>query len=584
MLSLNFLSRYETQVKKCLDYFQGLRERQLERRHEKNKEWELSFLAPETWRNLRMSCRGFFAYCRAMIQYTDCAKPGTVARFYGVSTAHDNSSGLEAWFGTVRNSKADSTTRHQYFVANKVMRKANVDVALGQNRNKMYSAGDVGELHAGKDIGPSEFIKYHSGRENRMSERIVKYDSEKTYKNKITPVPAFSSEVNKQVPTELHDFEIDVLKRLSSKQLSEGYLVELMNQEFFRQWMRLSLDAPSGEWFSHFFEDTLEVGGAEQFEQACQAIQNILFDITVKSLRQRNDDQNSFEYDLHQYFMLEEFALLCWNQLPGRLSNTHPGCVMLFLSLVRMHLVWLKDALFDSRKQRNPELFFKPTTRCLTPEEENSEVNRFLGWSIFSSMKKYTKDSTEHVSCKKILSSMMVRERNIDDDYLSKYYDSHMALLNRGGLTLVHKTFFEWGKSLLSTIRNNFSVDDLERDPKNAFSKSKAKVMDDQRLWSWFMALCRRQSLCTEIASEVYTVFLLKTIHARFFVVFRHWKEANVKRNGQVAFRIKLKAQNSAKSKASKASSTPTLASVIPEKRKEPLLILNWNLIAKEGV
>ena len=53
--------------------------------------------------------------------------------------------------------------------------------------------------------------------------------------------------------------------------------------------------------------------------------------------------------------------------------------------------------------------------------------------------------------------------------------------------------------------------------------------------------------------------------------MFHQWKEANVKRNGQVAFRIKLKAQNSAKSKASKASSTPTLASVIPEKRKEPL-------------
>ena len=27
----------------------------------------------------------------------------------------------------------------------------------------------------------------------------------------------------------------------------------------------------------------------------------------------------------------------------------------------------------------------------------------------------------------------------MDDDYLNKYYDSHMCVLNRGGLTLVNK-------------------------------------------------------------------------------------------------------------------------------------------------
>ena len=86
-------------------------------------------------------------------------------------------------------------------------------------------------------------------------------------------MPAFSFECNANLPTNLHQFEKDVLKRLASKLLPKGYLAELMNQEYFLQWMRLCLDTPSGDWFNNLLEDTLEVGGVEQFEEACQAIQ-----------------------------------------------------------------------------------------------------------------------------------------------------------------------------------------------------------------------------------------------------------------------------------------------------------------------
>ena len=105
--------------------------------------------------------------------------------------------------------------------------------------------------------------------------------------------------------------------------------------------------------------------------------------------------------------------------------------------------------------------------------EENSEVNGFLGWTIFSSMGGYFGVSCTHVNCKEVLLPMMMREREIDDKHFEKYYDSHMALLNRGGLTLVNKTFFEWGKILLSKIRSAYNLDDMERDPKNAFHNSK---------------------------------------------------------------------------------------------------------------
>ena len=64
-------------------------------------------------------------------------------------------------------------------------------------------------------------------------------------------------------------------------------------------------------------------------------------------------------------------------------------------------------------------------------------------------------------------------------------------------------------------------------------------------------AICECNNLCSQsVDREVYTVVLLpKTIHARFAVVFRFWKEQHVKKNGNVAFHIKLKAQSLLKSR-----------------------------------
>ncbi|KAL7537399.1 hypothetical protein ACHAXR_010210 [Thalassiosira sp. AJA248-18] len=144
------IDRYEEQIKKCLDCFERMRRRQLERRLAGDENWKLSFFASETWRNLRITCRGFFAYCRAIIEYSDYAPKGSIQKVYGVSPAHSNSSILEAWFSAVRNSNQDSGTSYAAFVGNRDMFKA--QQAL--KNNKMYSADDLGDTSVGKMIGP----------------------------------------------------------------------------------------------------------------------------------------------------------------------------------------------------------------------------------------------------------------------------------------------------------------------------------------------------------------------------------------------------------------------------------------------
>ena len=62
---------------------------------------------------------------------------------------------------------------------------------------------------------------------------------------------------------------------------------------------------------------------------------------------------------------------------------------------------------------------------------------------------------------------------DIDDDYISKYYDRNMSMLNTGGMTLVSKEFFEWGKKVVAKARERLTEDLLERDPKHGFAKGK---------------------------------------------------------------------------------------------------------------
>ena len=117
---------------------------------------------------------------------------------------------------------------------------------------------------------------------------------------------------------------------------------------------------------------------------------------------------------------------------------------------------------------------------------------------------------------------MIFRASEIDDEYMDKYYDRHMSLLNRGGLTLVNKVFFEWGKKLMSIIRGAFDEDTIDRDPKYAFEKSKKFVMNHQGLATEFTFLCLKKFPGQANASRSIYDFLSKAVHARFAIVFHH--------------------------------------------------------------
>ena len=71
----------------------------------------------------------------------------------------------------------------------------------------------------------------------------------------------------------------------------------------------------------------------------------------------------------------------------------------------------------------------------------------------------------------KIFLSMLMHEQDIGEGYMVMCYDydTNMAMLNHGFLTLVKMEFFNWGRDLIHLMRSSLSEKDIDNDPKNYF-------------------------------------------------------------------------------------------------------------------
>ena len=136
----------------------------------------------------------------------------------------------------------------------------------------------------------------------------------------------------------------------------------------------------------------------------------------------------------------------------------------------------------DFLKHRSPALFKSSVGETLASTEKNGEVNRFLGWAIFSAQQRFEDNQSEY----KILQAMQSKLDNIDEDYVQKYYDRHVSLLNTGGLTLVSRDFFEWGRKVMAVSRQRLSKDLLKSDPKTDFAAEKEAILQDKSLQKMF--------------------------------------------------------------------------------------------------
>ncbi|KAL7490678.1 hypothetical protein ACHAWT_000225 [Skeletonema menzelii] len=300
--------------------------------------------------------------------------------------------------------------------------------------------------------------------------------------------------------------------------------------------------------------------GSTSFDLACQRIMDKLLRITADLMTKRHSLTISFEAQMHNFFKSTDYDDICTAHLPASLSESHPGCMLIGLMLSKLYKDWLTSALQSARQKRNPELFTRKQTSNLSEADQNNEVNSFVGWSIFSALKRYAEDSEEENESKRLLLSMIMLEEDADEEYMAKYYDTNIAMVNCGGLTLVSKYFFDWGKEAMKFVRHAFTHDIMTRNLRTCFRDGKRQVMENKLIYHKFVTLCQSRPMSFQRGAidEVYGIVLQKMVHSRFAVVFRRWKEEHCQKH-DVSLRSKLKASVDTNKSISKQQKRPAL-------------------------
>lgn len=186
------IDRLEAQTKKNLEYFGRLRKAQLERKLAGVSDWEVTFIPLDTYNIMRISFRGYFVYCRALI---DAAKntppdrlPAGIRSDLAISPSHFLTSWIEAWFALARIMGFDEATKYAAGVANRLMAQG---IKQSLKKNSMYEAEDVGDVIEDiKKMGQKELANLHQAKRKLVQELIAAYNSKKT--SYSSPSPAFT--------------------------------------------------------------------------------------------------------------------------------------------------------------------------------------------------------------------------------------------------------------------------------------------------------------------------------------------------------------------------------------------------------
>ena len=135
-----------------LAYYEGWKLAQLERRKRglPRKAWEPSFLAHETYRNMRIAISGFVHFAGYLLGYL----PSRIEGLYYIPMQINNQTPLEGHFSCLRSSGHDTTD-----MGTEITSKSSRQI-LAALANSSYDANDSVELDERKTSGLRIFTKF----------------------------------------------------------------------------------------------------------------------------------------------------------------------------------------------------------------------------------------------------------------------------------------------------------------------------------------------------------------------------------------------------------------------------------------
>jgi hypothetical protein len=135
----------------------------------------------------------------------------------------------------------------------------------------------------------------------------------------------------------------------------------------------------------------------------------------------------------------------------------------------------------------------------------------------------------------------------IDHEYMQNCYSYSDQSRNGGWLSLVSKEFFEFGRVLLSHIRENVQQKQWGGHGNESIKVAAKVICKDAAVENAFFDACTGSSIPPSVLKSLMDRLVLKTFHARAGASMDAWKRENtgreVKGSSDAAFRTELKSK-----------------------------------------
>jgi hypothetical protein len=325
-----------------------------------------------------------------------------------------------------------------------------------------------------------------------------------------------------------------------------------------------SILTPHENWYKSVF--ALESQHHPVFDMVCQRILGDLLGMFEASLfAPKTTTRSKFYLHVLGYLQGRHGSKFTERiqEMPLAALQTRGGLLDLVQVLSQMLMRWVTASMTTLSLRLNGRVIKSHEgDQLLDAENEKREVNRFLGWAILNLRLKLVtrrnrakaKDCVLAEDVEPLIQHLdgmrcFHHHAIIDEDYMKNCYSQADQSRNGGWLSLVSKDFFEFGRVLLSHIRDNVRQEQWGRLGNESIKVVAEVICKDAAVKKAFFDACAGSSVPVPVLTSLMDRLVLKTCYARAGASMDAWKRKNtgreVKGSEDAAFRPSLNSKTS---------------------------------------
>ena len=475
------------------------------------------FISLITYKNLRLSMRGFFEYCRLAL-----FKASNPPDFVLVS--HSNSSSIESVFSLARSQNRDTP---QGFRTSIAVQSSTEAIAVVKTFDKpSYASEDIPDVDVRNNLN---LLNRRDAERDQILSSFLKARLEIQARVAMNSQQAVENVAVENVFEEIVVSNLSpgyqrlfcILVENAKRELGTGGFLSLLllDEKDFVATAKAAIFTVNESWYKSLC--SLERDDERKFNSACSCILSRLFqNLYEASTFNRKHVLSSYHHRL--YKMMKDRSLPSWkivnHKMPVCLRTKDAPLCLLIQCLSDVLLEWVYAAM-------SARLSEKQGTRTDPPKATNTaddsqevimnQVQRFFGWSIFSLKQKLQNEERDNDNGLEMLERMSVLHHEVinDEVYMENCYPFANKLLNKGGLTLVATSFIGFGRSLMTRVRE-LSVDTMLQKGNRAIEDLILDVIHSEKLKRIFWSSCETSYGGKITNQDKNTTTLLESLYA----------------------------------------------------------------------